>query len=423
MLKSIFKTATFRQSSITFIGTLLNGFLGALFYILVARILGPTDFGIVTISIVTLTLIADIADLGTNTGLVRFVSANLVSNKEKALRFLKLGLEIKLVVWVCSFLIFYLLSPFLAENIFHKKELILPLRLVAFGSGGALLFSFATSSLQAFQKYLHWSLISITTNFLRLILVVVLSTYLSLNVYNAIISYIALPFFGFFLTLFLLPTLVFLKSKNELSLSKEFFSFNIWVALFTIIAAFSSRLDTYLSATLLSAKEVGIYGSANQLIQVVPQLVGALGVVAAPKFSGFQSQKEMLIYLKKFQLMVTGLVILGTLTIPFASFFVPLIYGQQYISAEIPFIFLLFAMLVFLFSVPVHNSIIFYYGRSDIFVWVSVGHLIIIAGLGFFMISQFGLIGASLTVLVGTIFNFVIPLIWLLIKINSKDKR
>src|SRR3989344_533456 len=100
MLKSILKTATFRQSSITFTGTVLNGFLGALFYIVLARYLGPANFGLITIALTTLVLIADIADIGTNTGLVRFVSANLVNNKEKAYKFLKLALEVKLITSV-----------------------------------------------------------------------------------------------------------------------------------------------------------------------------------------------------------------------------------------------------------------------------------------------------------------------------------
>src|SRR3990167_5859394 len=109
MLGSITKTATWKQSQITIIGTIINGVLGAVFYIFIARFLGPADFGLLIISIVTLTLIADIVDLGTNTGLIRFVSAHLVSERWKSFKFLKLGLEIKLIVWlIVLFLGFYL---------------------------------------------------------------------------------------------------------------------------------------------------------------------------------------------------------------------------------------------------------------------------------------------------------------------------
>ncbi len=419
MFNSIFKTATFRQSQITIFGTLINGTLGALFYILLARFLGPSDFGLITIALTTMVLIADIADIGTNTGLVRFVSSNLERNKEKAYRFLKLSLEIKLIAWAISFLTFFLLVPFLATNIFHKEQLIFPLRLVTFGVGGALLFTFATSSLQAYQRYFTWSLINILTNCLRLLLILALGYYTILNVENSLFVYIVLPFFGFFVTLFILPSGKILQSKNEFSLAKELFKYNIPVAIFTMIAAFSARLDTYLIATLLSIREVGIYGAANQLVQFMPQLVSALGLVSSPKFASFANNRQMLIYFRKFQFLVSGLCVLGILTIPISVYLIPILFGPQYQEAVVPFIFLFLGMLIFLFSIPVHHSVIFYFGRPDVFIWVSIGHLLIIGGLGYFMISSFGLVGASTTVLVGTVFNFLIPFGWLLYKLRK----
>ena len=420
MFKSIFKTATFKQSQITIVGTIINGALGALFYIVLARFLGPSDFGILTIALTTMVLIADIADVGTNTGLVRFVSANLINNGDKALQFLKLSLSIKLVVWIFSSLLTYILAPFLASGIFHKTELVMPLRLVAFGVGGALLFTFATSALQAFQKYYLWSLINIITNTLRLVLIVILAYLLMLNIEISLIIYIAMPFFGFFVALLFLPTKNFLLVKNETSLVRELFKYNIPVAIFTIIAAFSARLDTYMNAFLLSSREVGIYAAANQLVQIMPQLISALGLVAAPKFASFQTNKQMLVYLKKFQLLVAGICLVGIISMPFLIYLIPLLFGKAYVAAVMPFIFLFIAQLIFLFSIPVHQAIIFYFGKPNIFIGVSLGHLLIIGIVGYYLISLYGVVGASLTVLIGMIFNFLYPLGWLLFNLRKK---
>lgn len=419
MLKKIISTATFRQSQIAITGTLLNGVLGALFYIALARFLGTADFGLLTIAITTLVLMADIADIGTNTGLIRFVSSNLAHNSEKAYRFLKLSLEAKLVAWGVAFLIIFLAAPFLASQVFHKAELILPLKLAAFGIGGALLFSYATSALQAYQKYFLWSLVNILTNFVRLVLILALGFIVILNLENSLFVYLSLPFFGFFLTLFILPSRKILSARDEFSLAKELFRYNIPVAIFNIIAAFSARLDTYLNAVLLSATQVGIYGAATQMVAVMPQLVSALGLVSAPKFSSFQTNKQMLIYFKKFQIFVTGLCLLGIVALPVLIWLIPVLFGISYQEAAVPFIFLFFAQLVFLFSIPVHHSVIFYFGRPDVFIWISVGHLILIGGLGYFLISNFGILGAAVTVLAGTAFNFLYPLIWLLIKLRK----
>ncbi len=420
-LKQIITTTTFRQSSITFAGTIINGFLGILFYIVVARILGPVELGLFTLATVTLTLISDMVDIGTNTGLVRFVSLNLDHDKDQAIRFLKLSLEIKLVVWLFSFLVVFFLSPFIANQFFHQPGLINPLRLVAIGIGGALLFSYATSALQAYQKYFLWSAVNIISNFLRLISILLLGYYLVVNSSSSLIVYIIFPFFGFFISLLILPTRQIFSVKGELKLTRKLFSYNIPVAIFTIISAFSARLDTYMTASILNIKEVGIYGVATQLNQVMPQLVSAIGLVSAPKFASFQNNQQMLTYLKKLQGLVTFLCLLGILAIPIASYFIPIIYGAEYQTAIMPFIFIFLAMLVFLFSVPVHNSVIFYFGRPDVFIWTSIGYLLIIGGLGYLLISSLGIMGAAITVLVGNSFNFIYPLIWLLLRLR-KDK-
>lgn len=418
---SIFSTATFRQSQITITGTILNGILGALFYVILARFLGPSQFGLLTISLTTLVLIADIADIGVNTGLVRFVSSNLADNRSKALGFLKLSLEIKIIVWLLVFLVIFFLSPFLATMIFHKSELILPLRIAGFGVGSALLFTFATSALQAQQKYISWSAVNIITNGLRLLAILLLVYSLRLNSLNSLWIYIILPFFGFFITLFILPSRQIFKIKHEFSLLPDLLKYTTPVAIFSIVAAFSSRLDTFLNASLLSAKEVGIYGAANQLVQIMPQLVSALGLVSSPKFASFQNNSQMLTYFKKFQFFVLGLCIIGLLAIPLSVYLIPLLFGPSYNEAITPFIFLFIGNLVFLFSIPLHHSIIFYFARPDVFIWVSLGNVIIISTLGYFMISNFGITGAAVTVLVGMIFNFLFPLAWLILRLR-RDK-
>ncbi len=419
MLKKVLSSTTWKQSQITLIGTLINGALGAFFYILMARYLGPSDFGLLIISITTLTLISDIVDFGTNTGLVRFVSSYLKTDRDKAFRFIKLGLELKLLVWLVVLTLGYFLAPVIANYAFNKSELQTPLRLVMVGVGGALLFTFATSALQSFQKYFLWSFINISSNLVRLVLIFLLFFSQQLNLINGLIFYIALPFLGFSLSLLVLPTRQILSVKDEWRVANQFFRFNKWVAIFTVITAISSRLDTFLNARLLTSGEVGIYGAANQLTQIIPQIVGALGVVAAPKFASFQNKIDMITFFKKFQLMVVALSSLIILVIPISFYAIPILYGENFTKSIAPFIILLFAMIVFLISIPLHSSIMYYFGRSDIFVWIALVHLLIVGVFGYFLIGNYGVVGTALTVLVGMIANFLLPLFWFINKLRK----
>jgi O-antigen/teichoic acid export membrane protein len=416
---NLLRTATLRQSAVTTIGTVINGILGALFYILAAKFLGAVDFGILSVSIVTLTLIADIADLGTNTGLVKFVSQSIKENRDKAYKYLKLSLEIKFAVWVLIMALGLLLSDPLAVFVFQKPELQLPLKLVVVGVGGALLFSFATSSLQAFQKYKTWSLVNIIANGLRLLSLMAIFYVQLLDLTNSILVYIFFPFFAFFLSSIFLPLDKIITTRNEFSVGRTLFHYNKWVALMTLVSALSARLDTYLSTRLLTLSEVGVYSLANQLTTFIPQIVGSLGVVVAPKFASFTNIKDMLIYFKKLQLMVIIFAILCLLALPLSHLIIP-IYLPQYVLSIPIFSILLIAMLVFLVSVPVHNSIFYYFGRPSLFVWISLGHLLIVVLLGYYMIQNYRLVGAAVTVLIGQIFGLIVPLVWFLFRIKQK---
>jgi len=281
-VKKIYKAATFRQSGVTFAGTILNGVLSAVFYILAARILGAASFGLLIVAIAALTLIADIGDLGTDTGLVRFIGKYVGKDITKVKRFLKLGLEIKVAVWLFVLLFGWLLAPYISSSIFSKPELTLPLRISFIGVGSYLLYSFIIHSLQGFQKFWAWGGFQVGASGLRVLVVLLLFAYSKLNLETTLAVYVSVPLLAFLVGLFLLPV-NFFKVKKEGSVAREFFQYNKWVAAFTAVAALGARLDTFISARLLTSAEVGVYGVAHRLVAIVPQLVGALGTVMAPK--------------------------------------------------------------------------------------------------------------------------------------------
>jgi len=223
--------------------------------------------------------------------------------------------------------------------------------------------------------------------------------------------YITIPYLGFLAGLYFLPK--FLSIKNENDVAKEFFGYNIWVALFTVIAAVSGRLDTFLATSFLTLKEVGVYQAAVQFASIVPQIVFALGTVVAPKLASIRKDSEALAYLKKLQVFVITLAVLGLiLGIPLSKYVIPMLYGSEYVASIAPFIVLLLAQAVFLISIPAHTSVFYYFGYPKLFVYIALGHLVIIAGLGYSLIGEFGYLGAAYTVLAGNIFNFLVPTIW-----------
>jgi len=419
-IKGIVSTSTFRQSLITFSGIIANGALGAVFYILAARTLGPEGFGIITVSISVLTLLSGISDLGTNTGLVRFVGKYFKSKPKRAMRFIKLGLEVKFAVSALVLILGWRAMPAVATHLFSRPELTLPLKIALIGVSSTLLFSFITSSLQGLQKFWLWSGIQVGTNLLRVVFLLLVWLAFSITVETTLLIYVGVLFLGFLAGVLFLPR-GSLKVDKEFTVKREFFNYNKWVAAFIFIAAFSSRMDTFISARLLPIAQVGIYGVALQIVYIVPQIVSALSTVIAPKMASMGDISDIVSYLKKTQVLVFGLAGLGILAIPLVLFLIPILFGASYISAGSLFIVLLLGQLVYLISVPVHLSVFYYFSYPKLFLYVSLGHLAVTGAGGWYLISAFGAMGAAMTVLFGSIFNLVVPLVWVLNKIKKSE--
>lgn len=414
-IKEITSTGTFKQTLITSSGTIVNGLLGMVFYILVARYLGPTDFGIFSIAIASIALIASIANIGIDTGIVRFVGRYILTEKNKALKFLKLGLEIKILSSLVVLAVGWLIMPFVTMKLLGKPELLYPLGLSLFGVATSLLFSFVTSSVQALQRFWVWSGLNIVTNLLRLVAVVIFFNLGLLLVESSLWLYILFPLFGFVAGLFFLPK--FIKVNKEVGVLAEFVNYNKWIAIFTLIAAISSRLDTFLSARLLSLSEVGIYSVAVTLSGIVPALVFALATVVAPKLASMTNNKDAYSYLKKLQLFVIALALLGIFVgIPLSYILIPLLYGTQYLASIVPLTILIVAQAIFLISVPAHTSIFYYFSYPKLFVYISIVHLAILLFGGWYLISAFGYVGAAWIYLIGNVWNFAAPFVWVVRK-------
>lgn len=420
-LSGIIKSKTITHSAITFGGTFMTGILGLLFYGLVARFLGPNNFGIFIVALTSMTLLSDIANLGTDTGLIRFVSKYFKSNRLLALKFMKMAFKFKLIVWCFVLVLGWIISPIIAKNLLLKPELIMPLRLSLIGVGGILLFSFLSHSLQALEKYWVWVAVSIGSNLTRLILVLLLASTVFFNVELALLIYITIPILAFVAGMFFLPD--FLKVEKENSVSGEFFHYNKWVACFIILAAISSRLDTFISARLLSDYQLGIYTAASQLTVVIPQLTFALASVVAPKLSVIKNDNLAILYLKKLQLLTLGLLVLGLFAIPVIVLLIPMFLGSLYFQSIVPFSILFFAQLIFLLALPSHQAILNYFSKPSFFVFLGFGQLIVTAVLGWYLISNWGILGGALTVLVVNIFNFLLPILWVVNQFGERYEK
>jgi O-antigen/teichoic acid export membrane protein len=395
-------TATLRQSTITVISTILNGGLAAIFYLLVARVLGPTDYGLFALIIATAAIMTVVFDFGFDRGMVKFISS-YQSHPQKMQQVLKTSLLTKLASSVVIIIICTFFSQPIAKLVFNQPLMakFLPLTAIAFSS--QLLFYFVTYYFQAREQFVWWGLAFVYANFTRLILAVFVIALGRLDTTTAALLFIATPLFSFIIGMKKIG-LNFLNVKIDKQVFWEMFSFNKWVIGFSTVSTISSRLDTYLTSYLLRLSDVGVYGLANQAVIIMPNLVSALGAVTSPKFSRFAKPEHNRNYLRK-SILFFSLISFVTLVflIPVGISFM-LISGKEYLSGLLPFLVILLSQGLFMAVTPIRDSILYFFTKPKFFFWAGLIHGSITLLSGIFLIPRLGLLGAGLSNLFGQIF-------------------
>src|SRR3990167_3314302 len=95
-IKTLLLTQTGKDTSVVFIGTLINIILGGLFFIFAPRILGPQNYGLFSVVIATGLMAVNLANFGMDTGILRFINKDNNSND----RILKLAFKSYVVIGI-----------------------------------------------------------------------------------------------------------------------------------------------------------------------------------------------------------------------------------------------------------------------------------------------------------------------------------
>ena len=115
-----------------FVGQAVSTMVLAVGIIVVARLLGPSNYGLYTLSIVIPTLLISLSDLGINSALIRLPARLMAEgNYTRAKRLIRLGFLVKLGISVVAFVICYLSAPAIATTVLNRPALVPYLRIAS----------------------------------------------------------------------------------------------------------------------------------------------------------------------------------------------------------------------------------------------------------------------------------------------------
>ncbi len=399
MFKKILNTQTIRQSAITLVATGLNGILAVLFYFPLARLLGSRDYGIFTLVATTTALAAIIFELGGDRGLVKFVSQyHLDQTAQRQIS--RLIFNLKTIIGLLLCILTLVFARPLSVWLFHQPGLTIFIPLIGFGILSSLLYFFSFYYFQAHEKFIHWGGLMVGTNLLRLVFIGVFLLVGRLSAVSTVGIYAFMPMVGFLVSLKYIDRGIF-KVRGSLTRFREVFTFNKYVTAFTIISAVSSRLDTYITAGLVSLSAVGIYGLGTQAVNFLPQVISAVGAVTSPKLARFTDRQANQTYVFKAVLLSAGIALLAaTVMIP-GGWLLFWVTGGEFVQGFIPYLIILLSMLVFLVTGPIRDSLLYFFNKPHFFVLIGILHGITVIVSGLLLIPHLGILGSALSNLFG----------------------
>ncbi|MFH1326502.1 MAG: oligosaccharide flippase family protein [archaeon] len=334
------------KNSIYQFGTTISAKIGALlFTIILARILMPELFGLYSLALATIVLLATVADFGIQQSLIRFVSQNLSRKKEKrAKSYTKYFFKLRIILAFSVAMLLAIFSKIIANN-YYNQPISLALIAGSFYILSITFIYFVESLFQSTNKFKYPFFKEIFFQGLRLILIplVILSLlkygFSDENILFFIFLSLAFTYFLtlIFIFLFMRKHISFLKSESEELTKKEkkdVIKFILPLSATVFSGAFFGYIDIIMLGKFVASEFIGYYRVAFSLISSAIHIIN-FSFVLFPLFSRLKGGRLERALKKTItvSLGISSLAVIGTIIL--APLVISLVFGKEYSNATV----------------------------------------------------------------------------------------
>ncbi len=420
VLKELLTHRVTADVSILSAGRFISAVLGFLIGTIIARKLGPAEFGLFSIAMAVFGIAVVIAEMGLGTSLVRYIPLYSAQDENKAAFYLQTGFWSIFSISVLVSIVGLFLARPIAVFIYNKPQLVMPLRLGFLGVVGGILWSFLLASLHAKELFKKYSLITIVINVLKLGAIGALVLLYRLSITNVLLVQVFIPVLGFIIGLWLAPIkLVGLKGDTKSAVG-ELFGFGKWIFLVDVVFMLSSRVDLLLLGRFVEDDLVGFFSVAYSLIYMFTILTSSVNNVLLPKVAKMTTLVEIKEYIGKVLkatfigavFLLPGFYIVGPV--------VKLFYGDAYLYSITIFQVMLIGYL-FSFIVDPVNLVVYAINRPQLLAVIATVKLVVSLVANLILIPMFGVMGAAVASIVTNVLSGCIALGLIYSQLNKRS--
>jgi len=409
-----------------FWGVATSAVISAVGVILVARLLSPPEYGLVAIALTAPNLIATFRDWGVNSAMTKYTAQYRSENKTANLKsILVAGLFFELVLGFSLSFIPFLLSSFLATNIFQRPDIKPLIEVASFTIFSGALLTAAQSAFVGYEKMELNSITMICRSAFKTVLAPLLVT-LGLGAFGAILGTTVGFLVAGLVSVLILYTVLYknlqkpnvtMYDRSEIvETIKNMLKYGMPLSFSVILNGFLVQFYNFLIAIYCTDQMIGNYNVAVNFAVLVTFFATPITTVLFPAFSKLDSKKETETLRNVFQFSVKYAALLVVpVTAAVMSLSQPAVstlFGEKYTHAPL---YLAWYIIIYLYSAFGSLSVgnlINGQGKTE----VSLKLTLITSALGFplslLLIPEFGIIGLIATTLTAGVPSLIIGLWW-----------
>jgi len=389
-------------SIVTLSGSLVGRALNVGAQIVLARLLGPAEFGLYAIGWALLQVSSLFTPLGLDNGVIHCATSYATEDPKRLGAVVRESLILTLFFGSCIGVLTFAIAPELARHIFGKADLLLVVRLFAVGfplAAGLKVAAASTTVSQSINYRVYAELLAQPAVNLALIVVFYIIGWRLLGATLAtVLSFGGALVLAMWYQEKLFPHVWFHGPIVSKAVASELLRFSAaaWLgAAFVNLIPWVDRL--FLGAYADSAS-VGIYQAAAQASVLFGVVAGALNAVVAPRIA-FLYRGSQIDRLEHVYKIVSKWVLFANVPFFLLFFAAPqqvlaVLYGGKYANGAGPLIILSFTRLADALVGPIGTLMIFT-ARQKVFAVIAGGGLALSIVLNHLLIPRFGPMGAA----------------------------
>jgi len=410
-------------------GLAVSTVISAAGVIIVARLLSPSGYGVVTVALTAPSLVQIFRDWGMDTATTRYTARYNSENKVANVKgVLIAGLLFETVLGLILSVLTFVLSGFLAADVFERPEITLLIQTASFGILAGALFTAAQSAFVGVERMSLNSVnlilqSSLTTGLMTLFVI------LGLGSYGAVLgTTIAALLSGLVSVLILLRLYRSLQEPNGERLRigetiRTMFKYGLPLSLALIIGGFLAQFYNFLIVIYTTNLMIGNYTVATNFTVLITFFSTPISTMLFPAFSKLDSQtdRETVRQVFKFSvkfgafLVVPAAAAIITLSQPAVS----TIFGEEYSNAPLFLALLTVSALYSALGSLSLGNLINSQGKTRVNLALTLLTSCIGLPMSLILIPQYGIIGLIVTSLTAGIPSLIIGLNWARTKLGA----